>query len=195
MTPHRELFGGLKRISSMTNPTPPAIVTSVIRDKIYTIRGLRVMLDSHLAELYGVLPIRLRQQVKRNIARFPKDFMFALTENEAKQLVSENAIPSGRHRGGHLPLVFTQEGVAMLSSILRSPRAVQVNIAIMRAFVQLREAALHHLELTRKLAELESRVGGHDTQIQEIFDALRNLMAPLIPEKPAIGFNLKKKVD
>ena len=97
----------------------------VIERKIFMIRGHKVMLDRDLAELYGVKPIRLREQVKRNIHRFPEDFMFQLTEKEAKSMVSQNAIPSWKHFGGYLPYVFTEQGVAMLSSVLNSERAIQ----------------------------------------------------------------------
>jgi hypothetical protein len=133
------------------------------------------MLDRELAELYGVKPIALRQQVKRNLERFPPDFMFRLSKTETAILVSQNVIPSARSLGGSLPYVFTQEGVAMLSSVLRSERAVQVNIAIMRAFVRLREMLATHKDLTRKLAALEKK---YDKQFQVVFEAIRQLMEP-----------------
>src|SRR6266568_580936 len=113
----------------------PHAVAYAIERRIYLIPGNKVMLDRDLAELYGVKPIALRQQVKRNRRRFPADFMFRLTMREANILVSQNVIPSRRSLGGSLPYVFTQEGVAMLSSVLKSDRAVRVNVAIMRAFV------------------------------------------------------------
>ncbi len=113
------------------------------------------MLDSDLAELYGVKPIALRQQVKRNQDRFPEDFMFQLGEDEVEILVSQNVIPSRKHLGGYLPYVFTQEGVAMLSSVLRSKRAVLVNVAIMRAFVRIRQMLTTHRKLAQRLEELE----------------------------------------
>jgi hypothetical protein len=120
------------------------------------------MLDRDLAELYGVRPTALRQQVKRNLKRFPADFMFRLTLKEAKSLVSQNVIPSGRSLGGSSPYVFTQEGVAMLASVLSSERAVQVNIAIMRAFIQLRQYAASHKDLATKIGALERKYAQHD---------------------------------
>ena len=113
-----------------------------IEQHILMIRGRLVMLDRELAQLYGVKPIALRQQIKRNLSRFPADFMFRLTERETEFLVSHSVIPSRRSLGGHLPYAFTEPGVAMLSSVLRSPRAVAVNVSIIRAFVKLREAVL-----------------------------------------------------
>jgi hypothetical protein len=162
----------------------------MIEPKIFMIRGHRVMLDRDLAELYGVKPIRLREQVKRNINRFPEDFMFQLDEKEAKLMVSQNAIPSWKHFGGYLPYVFTEQGVAMLSTVLNSDRAIQVNIAIMRAFVKLRQILSTHKELAYKLKELEHKIEKHDEDIQTIFEAIRQLMAPPpIKPKPQIGFH------
>lgn len=144
------------------------------------------MLDSDLAELYGVQTFRLNEQVKRNRIRFPHDFMFQLTPEEAKSLTSQFA-RSKRGRGGRrtLPYAFSEQGVAMLSSVLRSDRAVQVNIAIMRAFVKLRGILASHADLARKLDEMERK---YDARFKVVFDALRELMAP--PSKPRrrIGF-------
>jgi len=165
------------------------IPEQVIEPKIFMIRGHKVMLDRDLAELYGVKSIRLREQVKRNISRFPEDFMFQLSKEETEFMVSQNAIPSWKHLGGYLPYVFTEQGVAMLSSVLNSERAVQVNIAIMRAFVKLRQILSMNKELAYKLAELERKIEKHDEDIQAIFEAIRRLMAPpLIKPKPQIGF-------
>ena len=162
------------------------VINAAIDGKIYIIRGKRVMLDSDLAKLYGVKAIRLREQVARNKERFPEDFMFHLTEEEALAMVSQNAIPSRKQLGGHLPYVFTQEGVAMLSGVLRSARAVQTNIAIMRAFVRLREVLATHKDLARRLGELEQR---YDAQFRSVFDAIRALMEPSGPEAKRIeGF-------
>jgi len=161
----------------------------VIEQRIFLIRGHRVMLDRDLSVLYGVKPIRLREQVKRNIARFPEDFMLQLTENEIDFMVSQNAIPSRKHLGGYRPYVFTEEGVAMLAIVLNSERAIQVNIAIMRAFVKLRQILSTHKELAYKLTELEHKIEKHDAEIQAIFEAMRQLMEPAaVPEKPKIGF-------
>ena len=126
-----------------------------IRNRIYTIRGVQVMLDKDLAAFYEVKPIRLREQVKRNIKRFPSDFMFQLTEEEIEFMVSQNAIPSKQHLGGSLPFVFTEQGVATISSVLTSDRAIEVNIHIMRAFVVMRRFLLARSE--EHTSELQSR--------------------------------------
>ena len=173
----------------------------VIENKIYLIRGCKVMLDKELAELYGVPTKRLNEQVRRNMRRFPHDFMFQLTRAEVESLRSQFATlnepidkkgVTDSKRGKHqkyLPYVFTEQGVAMLSSILNSERAVQVNIIIMRTFVKLREILLTHKELAHKLKELEGKIEKHDSEIVAIFEAIRQLMAPP-PErpKPRIGF-------
>ena len=165
------------------------VLQPVVEQKIFIIRGLKVMLDRDLAYLYGVKSIVLRQQVKRNKERFPDDFMFQLTEEEAEIMVSQNVIPSRKYLGGYLPYAFTEQGVAMLSGILHSKRAVQVNIAIMRAFVKLREVLSTHKELAYKLKELEQGIEKHDTDIQNIFEAIRRLMAPPESPKRKIGFH------
>src|SRR5438270_1901022 len=152
------------------------------------------MIDTDLAELYGVPTFRLNEAVKRNKKRFPEDFMFQLTKEEEESLTSQIAI-SKTGRGGrrHRPYAFTEQGVAMLSSILKSERAVKVNIAIMRAFVKLRETLETNREFARKFSELERRVGKHDKEIAAIIDAIRQLMAP--PEKPKreIGFHVREQ--
>lgn len=170
------------------------IPQEVIEQKILLIRGHKVMLDKELAVLYGVKPIRLREQVKRNIKRFPEDFMFQLNQTEIEALVSQNAIPSRKHLGGYSPYVFTEQGVAMLATVLNSERAIQVNIAIMRAFVRLRQLLATHKELADKLAELEKKVVWHDAEIQAIFEAIKQLAElPAEPSseqsKKAIGFH------
>jgi len=164
------------------------IPVKMIERKIYLIRGQKVMLDKDLALLYGVKPIRLREQVKRNIKRFPEDFMFQLNNHEIDSMVSQNAIPSRKHLGGYSPYVFTEQGVAMLATVLNSERAIQVNIAIMRAFVKLREILSTHKELAHKLSQLERKIEKHDEEIKLIFDAIRQLMAPPVPKKKKIGF-------
>jgi ORF6N domain len=162
------------------------IPLETIERRIYIIREHKVMMDRDLAELYGVKAIALRQQVKRNIGRFPKDFMFQLHDDEVDALVSQNVIPSRRVLGGALPYVFTQEGVAMLSSVLRSEQAVQVNVAIMRAFVRMREAMLSHKELARRVDDIERK---YDGQFKVVFDAIRRLMEPPVPpKKRPIGY-------
>ena len=161
------------------------IPSEVIERRIHLFRGHKVMLDKDLALLYGVKPIRLREQVKRNLARFPDDFMFQLNDQEIDLMVSQNAIPSRKHLGGYNPYVFTEQGVAMLATVLNSDRAIQVNIEIMRAFVRLRQMLASNAELARKLAAMEKK---YDTQFKAVFDAIRQLMMP--PEKPKrkIGF-------
>jgi hypothetical protein len=157
--------------------------------RILLIREQRVILDYDLAVLYGVETRALKQAVRRNLERFPEDFMFELTRDERAALVSQNVIPGLGRLGGAAPMAFTEQGVAMLSSVLRSPRAVQVNIAIMRAFVRLRELLLSNADLARKLAELERK---YDAQFKGVFDAIRQLMAPPpAPLKPEIGFHVK----
>ena len=162
------------------------IPVEIIEKKIYLIRGHKVMLDKDLASLYDVKPIRLREQVKRNMKRFPDDFMFQLNDQEIDSMVSQNAIPSRKHLGGYNPYVFTEQGVAMLSTVLNSDRAIEVNIQIMRAFVKLREMLSTHKDLARKLADMEKK---YDTQFKVVFDAIRQLMKPdETKSKKPIGF-------
>ncbi len=155
---------------------------------ILLIRGHKVMLDSDLAELYGVTTKRLNEQVRRNLSRFPEDFIFQLTESETHLLRSQFAT-SKEGRGGrrYLPYAFTEQGVAMLSSVLNSERAIKVNIEIMRAFVRLRQILASNKELAKRLDELEQK---YDAQFKIVFDAIRQLMAPPEPERPKkrIGF-------
>lgn len=143
------------------------------------------MLDRHLAVLYDVRPRQLREQVKRNLSRFPDDFMFQLTVEEAQAMISCNAIPSWKHLGGSLPFVFTQEGVTMLSSVLRSSRAVEVNILIMRAFVRFREFIGGNRKLRARLDALEKR---YDSQFKIVFDAIRELIDFPTRHERRIGF-------
>lgn len=163
-----------------------------IAQSLYLLRGQKVILGQELASLYGVNVGALTQAVKRNRSRFPRDFVYQLTAEEFTNLKSQFVISSwGGMRSR--PYAFTEQGVAMLSSVLNSERAVKVNIAIMRAFVRLREALETNRELARKFAELEKRVGKHDDEIGAIMDAIRQLMAP--PEKPRreIGFHVREK--
>lgn len=157
----------------------------VIEGKIYMIRGHKVMLDKDLALLYGVKPIRLREQVKRNLKRFPDDFMFQLADKEIDFMVSQNAIPSRKHLGGYNPYVFTEQGVAMLATVLNSERAIQVNIEIMRTFVRLRRMLASNRELARKLDDLEKK---YDAQFKVVFDAIKQLMEPPKKARKRIGF-------
>ena len=157
-----------------------------IEKAIYLIRGEKVMLDRDLAALYGVETKMLNRAVKRNLKRFPADFMFQLTAEETDALRYQIGT-SNKGRGGrrYLPYVFTEQGVAMLSSALNSERAVLVNIEIMRAFVKLRQMLASNAELSRRLDELESK---YDRQFKVVFDAIRQLMAPSVRERKEIGF-------
>jgi len=163
----------------------------IIEQSIFILRGKKVMLDKDLAALYGVKPIALRQQVKRNLNRFPPDFMYQLTDDEVDAMVSQNVIPSKKSLGGHNPYVFTEQGVAMLSSVLTNPKAVEVNIAIMRTFVKLREILGTNELLRRKIESMERK---YDEQFQFIFDTLKKMLAPPEPEpREPFGFRRRKK--
>jgi hypothetical protein len=175
------------------------VPVEIIAGKILEVRGKKVMLDRDLAVLYGVPTKRLNEQVRRNIKRFPEDFMIQLTWEELNSLRSQFATlknqPIGiitSKRGKHikyLPYAFTEQGVAMLSSVLNSERAIKVNIQIMRAFVQLRGLLLTHKELAKRLEALEMRFGEHDNKIKVIFEAIRQLLDPVKEDpKPKIGF-------
>ena len=165
------------------------IAIEVVVIKIQLIRGRKVMLDRDLAEMYGVKTKVLLQSVKRNAKRFPDDFMYQLTKQEVVILRSQNV--TSRWGGSrYLPYVFTEQGVAMLSTVLNSERAIQVNIAIMRAFVKLRELLLTHKDLAQKLEELERKYQLHETDIQVIFGAIKKLLEPPPePPKPRFGLN------
>ena len=165
-----------------------------IEQAIFLIRGQKVLLDADLAQLYGVETKILNKAVKRNLDRFPEDFMFQLTAEEAENLRFQIGT-SKKQRGGrrYLPYVFTEQGVAMLSSVLNSKRAIDVNIAIMRAFVQLRKMIASHDKLARKFTELEQHLESHDEQIQAIFEAIRQLMIPPAKPRKKIGFVVKEK--
>ncbi len=161
-----------------------------VESLIHLARGEKVLLDADLAMLYGVETKALNRAVKRNRSRFPDDFMFQLTPEEAANLRCQIGTSSSGYGGRrYLPYAFTEQGVAMLSSVLRSERAVQVNVAIMRAFVGLRRMLAGNEALARKLAELERRLEGHDHAIKSLFDAIRQLALP--PAKPPreIGFH------
>jgi hypothetical protein len=161
------------------------IPTNRIERSIYLIRGQRVMLSNDLAKLYEVEARALVQAVKRNDNRFPSDFMFQLTVEEFGNLKSRIVISSWGGLRRATPFAFTEQGVAMLSSVLRSQRAVQVNIEIMRAFVRLRQIMTSHADLARKLESLERK---YDAQFKSVFDAIRQLMAPPRPRRRRIGF-------
>jgi hypothetical protein len=185
-----------------------------VAQNIRYVRGQKVILDFDLAALYGVTTKALNQAVKRNATRFPVDFMFQLTSEETRSLrsqfmttnrqVVEREVPatnwsqfvtsSSKHRGAtYRPYAFTEQGVAMLSSVLNSERAVKVNIAIMRAFVKLRETLETNREFARKFSELEKRIGKHDEEITAIIEAIRQLMAPPKTPRREIGFHVREK--
>ncbi len=167
------------------------IPIETIGKRILLIRGQKVMLDRDLAEFYKVSTRTLNQAVKRNLTRFPKDFMFQLTPKEMDGILRSQFVISRLSHGGrrYLPFAFTEQGVAMLSSVLHSPRAIQVNIEIMRAFVQIRQWMASHVELARKIEKMEMT---YDENFRTIFDAIKALMTPEVPEKKGtIGFRLE----
>lgn len=171
------------------------LVPAQLERHIYTIRNQRVMLDSDLAELYGVPTGTLNQAVKRNPSRFPEDFMFQLTEDEIQSLLSQIGIANKKRGGRHNPTyyVFTEQGVAMLSSVLRSEQAVQVNIAIMRAFVSLRGLLASDDDLARRILHLEEK---YDRQFATVFEAIRQMLAaPKTPDalERRMGFHAKNE--
>ena len=189
------VFGHTVGVPRASTDIVAADATSVaeIQAKVVAVRGLQVMLDSDLAELYGVETKRLVEQVRRNAERFPEDFMFQLTDEEASALRSQSAT-SKPGRGGrrYAPYAFTEQGVAMLSGVLRSPQAVAVNVEIMRAFVALRRLAHSHEELARRVDDLERemrvKLGEHDEHFAKIVEALKQLTAPPTPPRRQIGF-------
>ncbi|MEJ7737524.1 MAG: ORF6N domain-containing protein [Chitinophagaceae bacterium] len=147
-----------------------------IQNRIYEIRGERVMLDRDLAALYETETKALNLAVKRNLKRFPKDFMFQLTKEEFEGLRLQNETSNSRGGTRYLPYAFTEQGVAMLSGVLNSDKAINMNIAIMRAFVEIRRLALKQNDLKEQLAEIRQRLGEHDTQLNSIYDAIENLL-------------------
>ncbi len=188
----------------MNDPTN-LVPAEIIEKRIFLLRGQKVMLSIHLADRYQVEPKVLTQAVKRNIERFPRDFMFQLTWDEVSRLksqfVTSNVICDKVSRSQFVtlkrglnikypPYAFTEQGVAMLSSVLRSRRAIQVNIEIMRAFVNLRKILSSHIDLARKLEALEKK---YDSQFKVVFEAIRQLMAKPEPDRKKIGFHLKER--
>ena len=168
-------------------------VASAVEAHIHLIRDARVMLDRDLAELYGVTTGALNQAVARNRKRFPVDFAFSLTRSEVTNLISQSVISSSHGGRRHSPRAFTEQGIAMLSSVLRSPRAIGVNVAIMRAFVRLRAMALTHADLTRKISDVERK---YDGEFAVVFDTLRRLTSPPAEpheKRPRIGFVIDRR--
>jgi phage regulator Rha-like protein len=171
------------------------IPIETIQNKIYLIRGKKIMLDRDLAELYGVKTYRLNEQVKRNVKRFPEDFMFQLNDGEYSNLKSQIAISSWGGRRTR-PYAFTEQGVAMLSSVLNSERAIQVNIQIMRTFVKMKELMAENAEIMKRLNRIESKLLKHDHDIIKIFDVIKQIMdLPITLKRKAkpIGFKAVKE--
>jgi hypothetical protein len=165
------------------------VPVEAIERKILLIRGRKVMLDSDLAKLYGVPTFRFNEQVRRNLKRFPEDFMFQLTKDEHRSLISQFAI-SKIGRGGRrfLPYVFTEHGALMAANVLKSEKAIEASIYVVRAFAKLREMIASHKDLARRLAELEKK---YDSQFKVVFDAIRQLMEPAESKPRRIGFHAK----
>ena len=173
----------------MANETTYAPIRR-IEDLIFLVRGQRAMLDSDIAKVYGVSTTRLNEQFQRNQDRFPESFAFQLTSQEFAALISQNAI-SKKGRGGRrtLPWVFTEHGALQLSNVLKSKTAIEASIRVVQVFISMREQLAAHKELAGKLAELEGRIAGHDGAIQDLFEAIRQLVEPPLPEnRKQIGF-------
>ena len=169
------------------------IPEEVVISKIYEKKKKKVMLDRDLAELYGVKPIRLREQAKRNIQKFPSHFMFQLTEKESEAMVSQNAIPSRQHLGGSLPYVFTEHGILQLANVLKSERATQMSIKIIEIFVKMREMLLTHKDLLIEMEKIRKKVAGQDKKIQMIFNYLKKFIKEQEKPREPIGFRQKKE--
>jgi len=164
------------------------IPDEVVMNKIYLLRNQKVMLDRDLADLYGIKPIRLREQVKRNISRFPANFMFQLNEEEVESMVSHFAIPSKKHLGGYLPYAFTEHGVLMLANVLKTEIAMQVSIRLIEIFVKMRELLLSHKDILLQLEKIEKKLTRHDDDIALIFEYLKQLLNPPQTPRRKIGF-------
>ena len=176
--------------SPMTSPRE----IETVENTIHLVRGKRVMLDSDLAAIYGVSTMRLNEQVRRNLKRFPSDFAFRLTRQEFTVLISQFAI-SKKGRGGRrtLPWAFTEHGAIMLASILKSDIAVEASVRVVRAFVRLREIVSANAGLAAKFAQLERRLDSHDEAIAQLFAAIRQLLAPPPEKKREIGFHVRER--
>ena len=165
----------------------------VVMSKIYEVRGEKVMLDRDLAELYDVKAIRLREQVKRNMDKFPTHFMFQLNEGEVNSMVSQNAIPSKQHLGGFLPYVFTEHGVLQLANVLKSGRATQMSIKIIGVFVKMRQMLLTHKDLLLEMEEIRKKVSGQDEKIELIFNYLKQFIKDQETPQVQVGFKQQGK--
>jgi len=172
------------------------VVTNKVDSKIFVLRGQRVILDRDLAELYGVEVRHLNQQAKRNARRFPPAFRFQLSAHELKLLRSQNVISSEGHGGArYLPYAFTEHGAIMAATVLNSERAVEMSVFVVLAFVRMRRAIAGNRNLLTKLAELERRLEGHDSEIQALMNAIRELMSPEEPNRRRIGFETPEEAE
>lgn len=176
----------------------PLIPDELITDKIFLIRNQKVMLDKDLAVLYGIKAIRLREQVKRNVERFPENFMFQLSENEVDYMVSQNAIPSRKYLGGYLPFAFTEHGILMLANVVKNERAIKVSIRIIEIFVRMREMFQTQNDILQKLEEIDRKYSDHDQKIMLIFEYLRQFESAKQQEsdfknRTLVGFKSSKK--
>jgi hypothetical protein len=171
------------------------ILAKRVSSKILILRNQKVILDTDLAELYGVPVKRLNEQLKRNPQRFPADFLFTLTRPEYENLRSQNATSSSTHGGRrYLPYVFTEHGAIMAATVLNSKRAIEMSIFVVRAFVQMRQALVINQHVVSKLSELEARLDSHDAEIQDLVEAIRELVTPLPANDRRIGFELPSPV-
>ena len=169
------------------------IPDEVIINKIFYIKGHKVMLDRDLAELYGATSRRLREQVKRNLKRFPDHFMFQLTQTETETMVSQNAIPSLQHLGGSFPYVFTEHGILQLANVLKSDRATEMSIKIIEVFVKMREMLLTHKDLLLKIEQIEKQVSSQDEKVELLFGYVKQFITENEKPRKAIGFKIQKK--
>lgn len=164
------------------------IADEIIMDKIHYLRNQKIMLDKDLAELYGVQARRLREQVKRNAGRFPLNFMFQLTEAETEIMVSQNATPSKKQFGGSLPYAFTEHGVLMLASVLKSDKAMNVSIRVIEIFVKMREMLSANKDILLQMEKMEKKLTAHDEDLRLVFNALKQLLSPPLEPRQRIGF-------
>jgi hypothetical protein len=172
------------------------ILAQRVASKILVLRNQKVILDADLAELYGVPVKRLNEQIKRNRHRFPPDFLFTVTRQEYKNLRSQNATSSSAYGGRrYLPHAFTEHGAIMAATVLNSKRAIEMSVFVVRAFVQMRQALVVNQHLVSKLSELEARLDSHDADIQDLVEAMRELLSPVPANNRRIGFELPSRGD
>ena len=179
-----------KDMAVVADPASPMVPVEIVTRRILLIRGARIMLDADLADLYGVPTKALNQAVRRNIERFPADFMFQLTKAEKQEVVTNCDHLAMLKFSASLPYAFTEHGALMLGNVLKSTRAVEISLLVVRTFVQLREMLSTHKDLSVKLEALERKIGGHDQAIAGLIDAIRQLMSPPVQTKRPIGFVL-----